>query len=98
MTEKDIEKCKEQAKALGYFTVNGKNNVFYYNKFGNSWTVELTVIPHSFPDTYIVEAALSGTNTKCIKEFSTEYEDILGIAHNWCKTLIVLIESIDGQL
>jgi hypothetical protein len=96
MTEKDIEKCKEQAKALGYFTVNGKNNVFYYNKFGNSWTVELTVEPHSFPDTYIVEAALSGTNTRLTKDFVTGHEDILGPIHQWCKSLIAFHKFIEG--
>jgi hypothetical protein len=96
MTEIDIERCRKQAKALGYFTVKGKDNVFYHNGFGNSWTVEVVIHSSNSFDYYIVEAALSGTNTKCIKEFSTGYEDILGIANNWCKTLIVLIESIDG--
>jgi hypothetical protein len=67
MKLRDIERCREQAKALGYFTVKGKDNVFYYNKFGNSWTVEVTIHSSKSFDYYIVEAALSGTNTKLTK-------------------------------
>jgi len=94
MKQKDIERCREQAKALGYFTVHGKSNVFYYNKFGNSWTVEVT-ITSSRPNVYLVEAFLSGTNTSHTKEFATEHEDILGPIQQWCKSLIVFHKFIE---
>lgn len=95
MTEKDIERCKEQAKALGYFTVHGKDNVFYYNKFGNSWTVEVTITSIR-SNVYFVEAALSGTNTRLTKDFVTGHENILDPAHQWCKILIAFHKFIDG--
>ena len=93
--EEDIKKYREQAKALGYFTVKGKDNVFYYNKFGNSWTVEVTIHLSKNPDFYIVEAALSGTNTRLTKDFVTGYKDILGPIQQWCKNLIAFHKFIE---
>lgn len=95
MTEEDIERCREQAKVLGYFTVNGKDNVFYYNGFDFSWTVEVTIHSSKSFDFYIVEAALSGTNTRLTKDFVTGYKDIFGPPHQWCKSLIAFNKFID---
>jgi len=95
MTEEDIERCREQAKALGYFTVKGKDNVFYHNGFGNSWTVEVVIHSSNSFDYYIVEVALSGTNTRLTKHFVTGHEDILGPIQQWCKNLIAFHKFIE---
>jgi hypothetical protein len=95
MKLRDIERCREQAKALGYFTVHGKSNVFYYNKFGNSWTIEVTIHSSKSFDYYIVETALSGTNTRLTKDFVTGHTDIIGPAHQWCKNLIAFHKFIE---
>jgi hypothetical protein len=95
MKLRDIERCREQAKALGYFTVKGKDNVFYYNKFGNSWTVEVTIHSSKSFDYYIVEAALSGTNTRLTKDFVTGHKNILGPIQQWCKNLIAFHKFIE---
>lgn len=95
MTETDIERCREQAKALGYYTVKGKSNVFYYNGFGNSWAVEVTIHLSKSFDYYIVEAALSGTNTKLTKDFVTGHKDIIGPIQQWCKNLIAFHKFIE---
>jgi hypothetical protein len=94
MKQKDIERCKEQANNLGYFRVVGKSNVFYYNGFDFSWTVEVTITALR-PNFYIVEAALSGTNTKLTKDFFTGHKDILGPAHQWCKNMIAFHKFIE---
>lgn len=95
MKQKDIERCREQAKALGYYIIKGKDNVFYYNGFGNSWTVEVTIHSSKSFNYYIVEAALSGTNTKLTKDFLTRHTDIIGPAHQWCKNLIAFHKFIE---
>jgi hypothetical protein len=95
MTEIDIERCREQAKALGYFTVQGKDNVFYHNGFGNSWTVEVIIHSSKSFDYYIVEVALSGKNTRLTKDFVTGHEDILGPIQQWCKSLIAFHKFIE---
>jgi hypothetical protein len=94
MTETDIERCREQAYALEYLRFVGKSNVFYYNKFGNSWTVEVTITSIR-PNFYLVEAALSGTNTRLTKDFVTGHEDILGPIQQWCKNLIAFHKFIE---
>jgi hypothetical protein len=96
MTEKDIERCREQAYILGYLRFVGKSNVFYYNKFGNGWTVEVIIHSSNNSDFYIVEAALSGTNTRLTKDFVTGHEDILGPIHQWCKSLIAFHKLMEG--
>lgn len=96
MTEEDIERCREQAKALGYFTVQGKDNTFYSNSFGDNWFVQVTVHSSNSLDFYIVEASLSGKNTKYTKDFATGYEDILSPVHQWCKSLIAFNKFIEG--
>ena len=95
MTKEDIERCREQAKALGYFTVKGKDNVFYYNGFDFSWTVEVTIHSSKSPDFYIVETALSGTNTRLTKDFVTGHKNILGPIQQWCKNLIAFHKFIE---
>jgi hypothetical protein len=95
MTEIDIERCREQAKALGYGNVYNKDNIFYYFA-GDNWEIYLTVELHSFPDAYIVQAKLFGTNTEIIREFATGYKDILGPAHQWCKSFIAFNKFIEG--
>ena len=94
MTLEDIERCEEQAKSLGYLKFVHKNNIFYHNGFGNSWTVEVT-ITSSRPNVYLVEAALLGTNTRYTKDFVTGHEDIIGPAHQWCKSLIAFYKLIE---
>jgi subtilase family serine protease len=42
----------------------GKSNTFYYNKLGDNWFIEVTINSSNSLDFYIVEASLSGKNTK----------------------------------
>jgi len=95
MEAEDIERCREQAKALGYFKVNGKDNTFYSNSFGDSWTVEVVIHSSNSFDYYIVEVALYGTNTRLTKDFVTDHEDILGPIQEWCKNLIAFHKFIE---
>jgi hypothetical protein len=97
MTEIDIERCKEQAQALGYLRMIGKSNTFYYNKLGDNWFIEVTITNSSSNlSFYIVEASLSGKNTKYTKDFVTGYKDIFGPVHQWCKSLIAFNKFIEG--
>lgn len=96
MTEKDIKRFKEQAESNGYERCLGKSNSYYRYFNNNDWSVELTITPFTYTNTYKVEAVLYRLSTRHIREFVTGHEDIIGPIDDWAKALVAFNEFIYG--